>query len=171
MAIDCAHTAFALCPSLSQMCLPITGLCSLYVHLSVLTNTICKTKRQVRLVESILNHLLKSKKRLPLILSALQAFRTVPSVVAADSRLIYFLCGCPFLNHCPLSKPSLLRSSTVTHSVSLLLSPLFFPYSLSPSHGESPALREALSFNLLDLERRKINFLSLCVTALVFVSG
>lgn len=42
MAIDCAHRAFILCLSPSQMCLPITSPCSLYIHNSDQTNLIYK---------------------------------------------------------------------------------------------------------------------------------
>lgn len=51
MAIDCAHRAFVLCLSLSQMCLPITGLCSLYIHLPALTNP--KSKRNSQVVRNL----------------------------------------------------------------------------------------------------------------------
>lgn len=47
MAIDCAHRAFVLCLSPSQMRLPITGLCSLYIQYLALTSQISRRNSQL----------------------------------------------------------------------------------------------------------------------------
>lgn len=134
--------------------------CTLYIHLASPTNPASRRNGCVALFKNFS----KYQSLLLLICATSWAFHSNPSVAAADCRLIYFLCGCPFLKHRPLSptlSPLLLRlSPTLLFILRDLLSPLCGKH-------PAPVLREALPFNWLDQAARKKTILhSYCIAAL-----